>query len=186
MPIVNLKRYVALLLALTAIAAALSGCGSSGEAETTSEVERPSADPPVYHQTAYDVETGWTLDTSDEKVGDYLHTVWHDFASEDFKLIIDSRPAEGASPPMTAAELSRVQASWLPKYKEISLRRVKLDQRPAVRFAYFAAGQERIEYFFEECGTSIIFRGSAEPAADNNFPYYYRSIASGVKLVCDE
>lgn len=49
-----------------------SGCGSSGEAETTSEVERPSADPPVYHQTAYDLETGWVQVASDEKVGDYL------------------------------------------------------------------------------------------------------------------
>jgi hypothetical protein len=182
----TLKRCVAFLAIASAILAVLSGCGSSGEAETTSEVERPSADPPVYHQTAYDLETGWVQVASDEKVGDYLHTVWHDFASDDFKMVIDSRPAAGAPPPMTAAELARVQASWLPKYKELSLKRVKLGRRPAVRFAYFGAGQERIEYFFEECGTSIIFRGSAEPAVDNNFPRYYATMASNLKLVCDE
>ena len=109
-----------------------------------------------------------------------------DFASDNFKMVIDSRPAAGAPPPMTAAELSRVQASWLPKYKELSLKRVKLGHKPAVRSAYFGAGQERIEYFFEECGTSIIFRGSAEPASDNNFPRYYATMASNLKLVCDE
>jgi ABC-type uncharacterized transport system auxiliary subunit len=69
------KRCVAFLAIASAILAVLGGCGSSGEAETTSEVERPSADPPVYHQTAYDLETGWDLVTSDEKVGGYLHTV---------------------------------------------------------------------------------------------------------------
>ena len=72
----TLKRCVTLLAIASAILAVLSGCGSGGEAETTSEVERPSADPPIYHQTAVDLETGWVQVASDEKVGDLLHTVW--------------------------------------------------------------------------------------------------------------
>ena len=50
---------------------------------------------------------------------------------------------------MAAAELARVQANWLPKYQERSLKRVKLGRRSMIRLVYFAAGEDRIEYFFE-------------------------------------
>lgn len=181
-----LKRYVALLAIGAAILAVLSGCGSSGSAETTSEVERPSAEPPVYHQKEYDVETGWELDVSDRKVGSYLETVWHDPAIATSKLIIDSRPAEGAPPPLVAAELARVQANWLPNYRERSLKRVKLGPRSSIRFAFHAAGEDRIEYFFEECGTSIVFRGSTAPIAYSSFSRFYRLTAAQLRAVCDE
>jgi hypothetical protein len=185
-PIVTPKRYVAFLVVMVAIGAALSGCGSSGKAETTSEVERPSAKPPVYHLAEYDMETGWVQETLDEKVGSYLESVWHDPASFSSKLIIDSRPAAGAPPPMAAAELARVQANWLPKYSERSLKRVKLGKRPAIRLAFFAAGEDRIEYFFEECDTSIVFRGSTTPIAYAPFSRFYGIVASRVKAVCPE
>jgi hypothetical protein len=180
------KRYVALLGVASAVLALLSGCGDSGKAENTSEVERPSAKPPVYHLAEYDMETGWVKETLDEKVGSYLESVWHDPASFSSKLIIDSRPAAGAPPPMTAAELSRVQANWLPKYQERSLKRVKLGKRSAVRLVYFAAGEDRIAYFFEECGTSIMFRGSTTPIAFEPFSEFYGTVASRVKAVCSE
>jgi hypothetical protein len=87
---------------------------------------------------------------------------------------------------MTAAELSRAQANWLPKYRERSLKRVKLGPRSMIRWAYFAAGEDRIEYFFEECGTSIMFRGSTTPIAFEPFSEFYGTVASRVKAVCAE
>jgi hypothetical protein len=160
------------------------GCGGGGS-DATAE-SRPQSKPPLYHQQEYDAETGWTLETSDKKVGSYLETVWHDPASFSSKLIIDSRPAAGAPPPMTAADLTRVQANWLPKYRERSLKRVKLGKRSAIRLAFFAAGEDRIEYFFEECGTSIVFRGSTAPIAYEPFSRFYGIVASRVKAVCAE
>lgn len=151
-----------------------------------SNVKRPSAEPPVYHLAEYDMETGWAQETLDEKVGSYLESVWHDPASFSSKLIIDSQPAAGAPPPMAAAELTRVQANWLPKYRERSLKRVKLGKRSAIRLAYYAAGEDRITYFFEECGTSFIFRGSTVPIAYEPFSEFYGVVASRVKAVCPE
>jgi hypothetical protein len=161
------------------------GCGGGGSSDATAE-SRPKSEPPLYHLKEYDAETGWTLETSDEKVGDYLETTWHDPASLSSKLIIDSRPAAGAPPPMTAAELARAQANWLPKYQERSLKRVKLGKRSAVRLAFFAAGEDRIEYFFEECDTSIVFRGSTIPIAYVPFSRFYGIVASRVKAVCPD
>jgi hypothetical protein len=161
------------------------GCGGGGSSDATAE-SRPKSDPPLYHLKEYDAETGWTLETSDKKVGSYLETVWHDPASFSSKLIIDSRSAAGAPPPMAAAELTRVQANSLPKYRERSLKRVKLGKRSAIRLAFFASGEDRIEYFFEECGTSIVFRGSTTPIAYEPFSEFYGVVASRVKAVCPE
>lgn len=174
-----------LLLGIVIMASILAGCGSGSSAEE-GDAARPPSKPPLYHQAEYDAETGWTLETSDSKVGSYLETVWHDPASFSSKLIIDSRPAEGAPPPMTAAELSRAQATWLPKYRERSLKRVKLGKRSAIRWAYFAAGEDRITYFFEECDTSFIFRGSTVPIAFEPFSEFYGVVASRVKALCED
>jgi hypothetical protein len=171
-----------LVVAATSVFGSCGGGSSAGQ----STAARPESKPPLYHQKEYDAETGWTLETSDKKVGSYLETVWHDPASFSSKLIIDSRPAAGAPPPMTAAELTRIQANWLPKYRERSLKRVKLGKRSAIRLAFFAANEDRIEYFFEECGTSIVFRGSTSPISYKPFSEFYGSVASRIKAVCPE
>jgi hypothetical protein len=168
-----------------AAASVFSGCGDGAPAED-SAVARPKSEPPLYHQKEYDAETGWTLGVSDRKVGSYLETVWHDPASYSSELIIDSRPAEGAPPPLAAAELARIQVNALPKYRERSLKRVKLGKRSIIRWAYYAAGEDRIAYFFEECGTSIVFRGSTAPIAFEPFSEFYGVVASRVKALCDD
>lgn len=173
------------MLAVAAAASLLSGCGGDGSSDATAE-SRPKSVPPLYHEKEYDAETGWVQETSDKKVGSYLESIWHDPASFSSKLIIDSRPAAGAPSPMVAAELTRAQANWLPKYRERSLKRVKLGKRSAIRLAFFAAGEDRIEYFFEECGTSIVFRGSTVPIAYEPFSEFYGTVASRVKAVCNE
>ena len=181
------RRAGVVATGLVAFALAISGCGGGGGEESKeSSVRRPSAKPPVYHLAEYDMETGWTKETLDEKVGSYLQSVWHDPASFSSKLIIDSRPAAGAPPPMAAAELAQVQAKWLPKYRARSLKRVKLGGRTAIRLAFFAAGEDRIEYFFEECDTSIVFHGSTAPIAYEPFSEFYGVVAARVKAVCAE
>jgi hypothetical protein len=196
--IVTLKRYVAFLVVMVAIGAALSGCGSSGKAETTSEVERPSAHkppasnvnranagPPVFHQAEYDLETEWTQDTSDHRAGRYLKSVWHDPAAATYKLVISSRPSRNFAPPLAAAELSRMKARHLRKYREVSFKKVKIGH-PAVRFAYYAGGEDYIEYFFAKCGTSIAFQGSTYPGSFKLFSWFYEDTAAQIKPVCAE
>lgn len=180
------RRGAALAIASIALAFPCGGCGGGSGEGDASPVKRPSADPPVYHLAEYDMETGWTNETLDQKEGRYLESVWHDPASFSSKLIIDSRPAEGAPPPMAAAEFTRTQANWLPDYRELVLKRVELGGHPAIRLAYFAAGEDRIHYFFEACGVSIAFRGSTAPIAYEPFSEFYGTVASRIKPVCDE
>lgn len=194
MSVVTLKRYVAFLVAIAAIAAALSGCGSSGKAETASEAKRPSTqkapasnvekvESRVFHQTEYDLETEWTPETSDRRAGRYLKSAWHDPCCPRYQLVISSRPSRGFVPPLAAAELSRTRARRLPKYREISLKKVKIGH-PAVRFVYSAGGEDYIEYFFAKCGTSITFKGSTNPSSFELFSWFYENTASDLTPVC--
>jgi hypothetical protein len=182
------RRGAALAIGLIALAFLCGGCGSSGDDEESdaSSVRRPSFSGSVYHLAEYDAETTWVNETLDEKEGQYLESVWHDPASFSSKLVIDSRPAEGAPPPMAGAELARMQANWLPKYKELVLKRVKLGGHSTIRLAYFAFGEDSIYYFFEECGVSIVFHGSTTPNAYEPFSDFYSTVVSLIKPLCDE
>src|SRR6188472_3267419 len=178
---------LAACLTVSALAFFYGCGGSSDKAETASEVERasevkrppeveqaPEAEPPssheppssngdrtgagpLFHQTEYDLETGWTQDVSDRHAGRYLKSVWHDPASAAYKLWISSQPSRNSAPPLAAAELSRTKAQQVRNYREMSFKKVKIGQPavPAVRFVYSAGGEDYIEYFFAQCGTSI-------------------------------
>src|SRR6476660_9780468 len=130
------RTLLFLLTSTIALGLVLSSCGG-GDSEQASTVPRPSAKPPVYHLTEYDMETGWVHEVSDRKVGSYLESAWHDPAVASSKVVIDSRPAAGTAPPLAAAELARVQANRLRDYKERSFKKVKLGKRSAIRWAYF-------------------------------------------------
>ena len=184
-PMATPKRCVAFLGVASAILAVLGGCGG-GTSTPGTVLVHPSAKPPQYHQTRYDIETGWEQEESDKRVGTYLESIWHDPASASSKTIVDSRAAAGTAPPLAAAELARVQANRLPHYRDLGLKKIKLGGHPAIRWVFFGAGEYWIEYFFEECGTSIVFRGSTSPISLEDFSRYYGQIASGVKIRCDE
>jgi hypothetical protein len=177
----KLVRVVFLLLALALVV----GCGSDGSSDATAK-SRPKSEPPLYHQAEYDVETGWEPEAGDKRVGGYLESVWHDPASFSSKLRIASRPSDGAPTPLAAADLARIQTNWMPDYRERSFKKVKIGGHQAIRWAADAAGESRIEYFFEECGTSIVFRGSTSPVAYEDFSRFYGIVASRTKVVCDE
>ena len=174
-------------MAVGLIALALLAYGSGrSEKSNASTVKRPSADGSVYHLAEYDMETTWVNESLDKKEGHYLESVWHDPASFSSKMIIDSRPAAGAPPPMTAAELVRMQANWLPKFGERALKRVKIGGHPAVQLAYFAFGEDYVYYFFEECGVSIVLHGSTAPIAYGPSSEFYGMVVSRIKPVCEE
>jgi hypothetical protein len=172
-------------LVLAAALLLMAGCGSDETSHATVQ-KRPKSEPPIYYMKEYEVNTVWVLETSDKKVGNYLQSVWHDPAVFHAKLVINSRPAAGAPPPMTAAELARIQVDHYSDYRERSFKRVKLGKQPMVRWAYEAAGEGHFAYFFERCGTSIAFSGSSSYLAYEPFSEFYGVVASRVKPVCVE
>lgn len=177
---------MALLLVVATATSVFGGCGDSGGggAEGASAVKRPSADPPNFHQTEYDLETTWEQEASDKREGSYLVSVWHDPAIPEFKMTIDSRPSDGTAPPLASAELARQQISHLPGYKEHSFAKIKTGGHQAIRWTYTLGNTNQFAYFFAECGVSISLHGPGPPGA-GAFAYFYETVSSRVKPVCD-
>jgi hypothetical protein len=177
---------VVVVVALAALALGGCGGGSGGaDAEGASPVKRPSADPPNFHQTEYDLETTWKQAASDKKEGGYLVSVWYDSAVPEFKMRVASRPSDGTAPPLASAELARLQVSSLPGYKEHSFAKIKTGGHPVIRWTYTLGDINQFAYFFAECGVSISMQGPG-PFDAGNFAYFYDNVISGIKPVCDE
>jgi hypothetical protein len=152
----------------------------------------PTIDPVItkqqnYHQAQYaaGVSSGWPQDSSDQRVGKYLESSWHDPVSTTIQYIIDSASAEEGASPMALAELARAQARELKDYRERGLQWSRLRGIPVVRWAYDAAGLSRIEFFFEECGIDIVARGSMAKPSFESFADFYRGMASTITAKCD-
>jgi hypothetical protein len=165
----------------------LAGCGGSSSAKPEDTVKRPSANPPAFHQTEYDTETTWEQKVSDAKVGGYLQSVWTDPGGPEFKLVIDSRPSEGEDSPLAAAELARTKASGMTGYHERMFKKTTFFGGPTgIYYAYNVGEEFVIGIFLAECGTSVYLHGTAPPTAVSDFSYFYKTVASRVKPVCNE
>jgi hypothetical protein len=176
-----------LAAAAIVVVLALSGCGGGGSNDA-SAAPRPKSEPPNYHQAQYDVEifNGWPQDESDRKVGSYLESTWHDPASAVVTITINSRASDETESPIANAELARVQANHLPGYRERGLKGIRLSGHPAVRWAFDASGEARIDYFFEECGVSIVVLGATSPVSFAALSESFREMAAKIKIVCEE
>lgn len=173
------------IVALASIA--LAGCGGSSSAKPEDTVKRPSANPPVFHQTEYDTETTWEQKVSDAKVGGYLQSVWTDPGGPEYKLVIDSRPSEGEDSPLPAAEQARTKASGMAGYKERHFKETTFFRGPTGIYYVYSLGEEIVvSIFLAECGTSIYLHGTASPLAVSDFSYFYKTVASRIKPVCNE
>jgi|SRR5689334_8492396 len=183
-----MNRMWATGCAIVALASiVLAGCGGSSSADSEDSVKRPSANPPVFHQTEYDVETTWNQKVSDEKVGGYLQSVWADPGGPEFHLVIDSRPSEGAATPLAAAESARAKASSLAGYKERHFEKITPFKGPTGIYYVYGIGEEVFfRFFFAECGTSVFLYGNSSVTAASDFSYFYRVVASRMKPVCNE
>ncbi|MDX6609993.1 MAG: hypothetical protein QOF85_1918 [Solirubrobacterales bacterium] len=155
--------------------------------------DTPAVDPAItkqqnYHQAEYavGVSSGWPQDENDRRIGgNYLESAWHDPASTAARFVIDSRPSDETGSPMASAELARIQAHQLPGYRQRGLKEITLWSHPAVRWAFDVAGEAWIEYFFEECGTSIVVRGSTPPVAWEPLTEFFRGMAETITANCE-
>lgn len=174
---------VLVALAVIAVAAVLLGGDSS---------DSPDVDPAVtasqnYHQAQYDagIANSWAPDGSDRRVGDYLESSWRYPGNRAAAFTIYSRMADETGSPAAAADLARVQIHKLPGYRERGLKDVRLRGLPAVRWAFDLPGTVYAEYFFEECGISLVTRASAPAGIWDELSSLFQRMAGLTTAKCD-
>jgi len=182
-----IRGSLTLLIGALAAAAILSGCGSGGTGQASTN-PRPASSPPQYHQANYDVEifSDWPQEESDKRVGAYSESAWADPESAIITLRIDSRPSAGTGTPVANAELARAQVNHLPGYQERSFGKISLGGRSAIRWTYNLFGEGRVGYFFSECGTSFAVLGATPPQAFASLSESFQEMAGTIKALCSE
>ena len=160
--------------ALLALAACVGGCGSSSGGGGP---DRPA----TYKIT---INNGWPKTTDEKKVAGFLESAWRDPVGP--TVAVNTRLVSETGSPMYNAQLAQVQTSKMPGYRERGIKRIKVGGRPVVHWGFDVANEEsRSEYFFEECGTSIVFRGSTAPISFEPFSEFYGEVASRINVRCD-
>lgn len=152
----------------------LTGCGGD---------EAKSAGPVGYD---VDIYNGWPQTADERKIGGYTESEWYDPANAQITIAIDSRSAQDAGTPGASAELARVQTSKLPGYRERGMKRMRVGGRQAIRWAFDVAGESHVEFFFEECGTSFVVRGTTIPVSFEALSESFYEMAATIKARCDE
>lgn len=131
------------------------------------------------------INNGWPQIEDEKQVGGYLENAWHD--PEGPTLAIDSRLSDETGSPMANAELAQIQTSKLPGYRERGLKKIRLGGRPAVSWGFNVSNEEsRMEFFFEECDTTFVARGSMGTIGFEAYSRSFREMLATLKASCDE
>lgn len=155
---------------LIALSSALSGCGDS-------EASQPAR---------YEIVTnnGWPQGADEKRVDGFLEDSWHNPVGPVIRVL--TRLSSETGSPMVNAQLAQVQFSGVPGYRERRLQRIELGGRPAVSWGFdLADGESGIAYFFEECDTSFIVRGSMSTVGFESYAGSFHDMAASIKADCD-
>jgi hypothetical protein len=156
---------------LIALGSSLIGCGDSGP-------DRPA-------RYEIDINNGWAQGADEKKVAGFLESAWLNPVGP--IIAVDTRLSEEIGSPIANAQLAQIQTSKMPGYRERGMKWIKLGGRPTVRWGFDLADEEsRIEFFFEECGTSFVVRGSMGTIGFEAYSESIGEMASTIKVDCDE
>jgi hypothetical protein len=162
---------LALLGAMLVLTVCIGGCGDSGRDQ-----------PATYKVT---VSEAWPKVVDEKEVDGYIESAWRDPVGP--TVTINTRLASETGSPMANAQLARLQTSKLPGYHERGMKWVKVGGRPVVHWAFDMPEEEaRIEYFFEECETTFILRGTTNLFGFEAYSEDYRAYTASIKPECDE
>lgn len=143
-----------------------------------------------YHQVQFGIAitNSWQLDRSDRRprVGDYLESTWLYPSHPAAGVAVYSRSSKGSGSPAADADLAQVQTKGLPDYQERGLKSISLRGNPAVRWNFALADTVYLEYFLEECGVSLVFRGSAPRNVWPELASIFDENAKSITAKCDK
>lgn len=149
------------------------GCGGGDE----------EADHPARYQIT--INNGWPQIEDEKEVAGFLESAWLDPVGP--IIAINTRLADETGSPMANAQLARIQTSKLPDYRERVFKKIRLGGRPTVKWGFdISKDESRMEFFFEECDTAFIVRGSMGTIGYEAFTGSFSDMTSTLKADCDE
>jgi hypothetical protein len=175
------------------------GCGQgSGSSKTTTitrTVTRPERPPHAareqrtrlvdYTATLYDarIPDGWTVEKDETDMGGFVRSVWRDPADQNTSVTIDVVDGETDAPSDKASSV-RADTSSSPSYEEIAVVPTSLGGRSAEKWVFRISGDQRVDYFMNDCSIGVAVLGSTSPSRYSSRSTVFRSVAASVVPDC--
>ena len=156
----------------------LLGCGSGSTTTVmkkrkvvTAVASTPTHTPTIASQqyTTYQgpgytaqIPVGWTTESDQADKGSYVESVFRDPANPNTSITIDIT-AGVSDTPVASASTVRADTSRTPGYQEIDFSPSTVAGSDAVKWVFDVSGDQRVDYFFNECAGGLAVLGSTSP-----------------------
>ncbi len=128
--------------------------------------------------------SGWeSVEDGVQKEG-YEESRWRNPVNRGDFALIDNSPGSGESPEAVAAPVHHTLEREH-GYEEVSYEATQLGETPAWEWVFRLPGSERVDYFFERCGTGFAVLGSSAPARFAALEPTFRAMAESVRGSCE-
>jgi hypothetical protein len=180
------------------------GCSSETKVETTTQTvvvtetvgktaprTRPKPRPKPQHFLAYagpdfslEVPSAWVLDEESADQGGFVRTRWVNPHRPQESVLVDVVRGETTDASTKAAEVSAA-TSGSSGYVELSSEPLTIAGLDGHRWEFRVDGDQRVDYFLNDCETGIAVLGSAERARFARLREVFERVADSVVVTCD-
>ncbi len=138
-----------------------------------------------YETAAYtaQVPRTWRVLADEVDRGDYVESRWRAPFPGHAELVIAFRKGSRARPDRIAlAARGRLAADRT--YSEVAFGPIALNGGTAQRWVYGLAGQQRVSWFINACGTSIAIYGTSRPSEFLRWAPTFRAVTASLQPKC--
>lgn len=196
------------LLACLAVSTVIAGCGQSEDQVTRTvviekTVPAPTADAPSHRRAhrmrpiahplvdysgatyAIRVPAGWRVDENQVDHSGYVRSSWTDPRDPDVSVLIDVSEGE-AIPADAKAESVMALTRQSSGYTEQVAGPATVAGLDGYKWIFSVDGDQRVDYFLNDCGVGVAVLGSAPPRRFRTFASTFARVANSVKVDCAE
>jgi hypothetical protein len=158
----------------------------STEKPSTSKSQPSSPDFVAYDASLYSarVPASWPIENNEEQHKSYLESQWRNSTDANTSVLIDASEGEGLGA-SAKAESVRAQTRAAGDYDEVSFAPTSVSGHDAYKWVFRTAGDQRVDYFFSECGVGFAVLGSTSPETFSTHESTFSRVAESVTANCD-
>lgn len=131
------------------------------------------------------IPTGWNQETTEEQASNNItRNQWGSNTDPNTSILIDAQQPSSTGSLIAGAESVRAQTAKTAGYHEVSFGSMVLAGTNAVQWIFQVSGDQRIDYFFRQCGISFGVLGSTSPASFPALSGTFRRTAGSVQAYC--
>ncbi len=168
----------------------LPGCGGKTKTVTVPATAPTTQTAPATSYERYrarrytaEVPSGWTQEADQQRHTSYVESRWRDPSDPNTSITIDATANDTASPGVSAAGV-RAATRRAPGYRELAFEPAGVAGRGAWKWTFQISGDQRVDYFLNDCATGVAVLGSTAPGRFSRLQATFAHVADSVSIAC--